>query len=530
MILLLIFFLLNNHTIFTAQFISRRSPTVGSSSQFGVKNGVDDLSDNYDSFEDYGGLEQIIGKTSGGGENNSTDLNEYPDYYEEYDYGLDDYNYDEMSTLDALSGLSPEFLAKVSPSFILGFLSGVSSEEIDSVPASIFLHIPVETLVSVIDQLPENIVLSLIKSQGVRNLFEADPRNLTIPETKFLEIQAALSGRLLVSLSPEAIESIPTYLINANLVNLDIIQILLKNPDKLDVLVEKFSSLLHDIPFSLIVEALTTYPDLSEGISENVLSKILSCPFLSNIEENDFSSLSFVISKLSSKLTHVMKRNPSFLSCIPDKLLQTVAQNEKFLPHLDKSFLYAVIEVLPQSRLESLIKLNITSNLPENVLDSLLENDKILKIIRTLPEEDLLQLSANPQLFSSLSVGTVKRLLLQVPELLQLDQAGLLKALEHFPRDDLKKLFLDEDLLEQVAKAGKLESLIRHEEVLNVIRSVPDRELVRLLESQQLLFFISVDTLVFLSEKLPHLLPLLPSSILIQLSSNKVVMRQFLLF
>ena len=94
---------------------------------------------------------------------------EFYDYYG-LDYGEED---EDAGIGDLLSDLDPELLQNISPTLIVGFFESASPEDVKAIldNSEVLLKLPPETIGLIVQKLPNELIIQIVNSEGVRNLF-----------------------------------------------------------------------------------------------------------------------------------------------------------------------------------------------------------------------------------------------------------------------------------------------------------------------------------------------------------------------
>ena len=111
---------------------------------------------------------------------NNTD-EEFYDYYD-VDYGDEG----EIGAVgDFLSDLDPEFLRTISPTLIISYFENASPDDIRAIlnNSTILLNLPPETIGELLQRLPTNLIIEVVNSEGVKNLFHNTASNLVYGHT-----------------------------------------------------------------------------------------------------------------------------------------------------------------------------------------------------------------------------------------------------------------------------------------------------------------------------------------------------------
>ena len=149
---------------------------------------------------------------------NVHEYEETDDFYDYY-YGLD-YDDEEEGLADLLKDLGPDLLQNVSPTLIVGFFESASLEDVENIlddPDFLF-QLPSETIELVVQKLPTEVLIQIVRSKGVKNLLLNPPED---PEEvqKFQTFQTYVSSVLIAKLDVSAISSLPEFLIKSQLKN-----------------------------------------------------------------------------------------------------------------------------------------------------------------------------------------------------------------------------------------------------------------------------------------------------------------------
>ena len=398
--------------------------------------------------------------------------------YEEEDYEYDEYidysNYEDVETVGSfLSDLNPEFLASVSPALIVGYIEGASPADLKEIlnNSTLLRKLPVETIGELLKKLPNDLILQVINSEGVINLFREAFDNITAEETKKIkEFQQSLAPIVVRNLDAKIIAALPVSLLKLHLNIESAVLELFRDSDKLETIIKSHPSLLNEINFEFIASILLRHPEVESQIGDGVILALLQA-------------------------------RPKILLDFPGSFLENLARDR---PGLVGNFSLETIKSLA-SRPEILFQL---SN--EKLMRLIEQNPAILRILLYLPSHIVLQLmEERPALLDIIPANAEKSLGDVILSLVESSPDIIRKFPTNFLLDMAKnRPWIVREFPKEVVK-----SLAARQEILFLLT---DDELVNLLDLKpsllQILVHLPPDVLLRLLETRPNLLDLIPTS------------------
>jgi len=319
--------------------------------------------------EQKGGEEIVSGSGSG-------------DY--DYDYGFDYADYEMEDIGDFLNNLDPEFLADVSPSLIVSFIEGASPDELRNIlkDSTLLRNLPPQTLAELLKQLPKDLILTILESDGVQELFSD---GLTSQDSKIRELLNTLAPILIKNLDADMLASLPLSIIKAHLDIEGAIVELFKDSNKLESIIIANPSILKEISFEFISEVLTKNPGLESEISDKVIIALIQA----SPDVIDKFPINF--------LTDIARDRPWIIKDFPQETIDSLATRHEVLFNIGNEELSKLLEYRP-SLLKILIKL------PKDVLNRFLtERSDLADIIPEEAEPYLRQLIMTDEFLIKLS-------------------------------------------------------------------------------------------------------------------------------
>ena len=398
--------------------------------------------------------------------------------YDEEEYEYQDYidysNYEDVETVGSfLRDLNPEFLASVSPALIVGYIEGASPSDLKEIlnNSTLLRKLPVETIGELLRKLPRDLILQVINSRGVEDLFKEAFDNISAEEkVKIKEFQDSLAPIVVRNLDAETIASLPLSLLKLHLNIESAVLELFRSSDKLLLLIKKYPSLLNEISFDFIVSILLKHPDVERKIADDVILALL--------EARPTILLEFPISFLQN----IARDRPGLVANFSEETVKSLASRPEILFQLSDKELMDLVQYRPTV-------LQILLELPNKVLIELLETrPNLLDIIPSTAESNLDQV--------------ILTLLNQRPQLVpQLPTQFLMKIAENRP--SLVGEF-SQEIIRGLASRPEILFELSNEKLTNLIEHKPS-----ILE---ILVYLPPDILVELMEERPSLLEIIPAN------------------
>ena len=319
------------------------------------------------------------------------------DYYD--DYGFDYANYEDQlgeGIGDFLSDINPEFLSSVSSDLIVSYIEGLSPSELGEIldNSTLLQNLPPSTIGELLQKLPKDVILQVLNSKGVLELFVNADNN-----PKIVEMQNTLAPIIVKNLDADLLSSLPQPLIKAHLeIEPALIELFIQS-EKLEALIKKQPSILNEISFEFIAKIFKDNPEVERMIGDGVILTLL-----------DASPL--IIDKFPvSFLINIARDRPWLVAQFPQQTIKTLASRHEVFFDLEDKELMRLLQYRP-----SILK--ILSDLPDevlvrflqtrpNLLDLLPENAKPYLRQLVMSERFLAKLS--PELLSVMSRNPVIR-------------------------------------------------------------------------------------------------------------------------
>ena len=430
---------------------------------------------------------------------------------EEYDYQdyIDYSNYEDVETVGSfLSDLNPEFLASVSPALIVGYIEGASPSDLKEIlnNSTLLRKLPVETIGELLRKLPRDLILQVINSRGVEDLFVEAFDNITAEEkVKIKEFQDSLAPIVVRNLDAEIIAALPLSLLKLHLNIESAVLELFRSSDKLLLLIKKYPSLLNEISFEFIVSILLKHPDVERKIDDDVILALL--------EARPNILLEFPISFLQN----IARDRPALVANFSEETVSSLASRPEILFQLSDKELMDLVRYRPTV-------LQILLELPNKILIKLLETrPNLLEIIPLSAESNLDQviltlLNERPNLVPQLPTN----FLLKIAE----DRPSLVGK---FSQEIIQSLASRPEILFEISNE-KLMNLIKHKpSILEILLHLPPNILVELMEERPSLLDIipanAEDSLREVIERLvrrsPAILLRFPTNFLLDMARNR---------
>ena len=319
------------------------------------------------------------------------------DYYDEY--GFDYANYEDQlgaGVGDFLSDINPEFLSSVSSDLIVSYIEGLSPSELEEIldNSALLQNLTPSTIGELLQKLPKDVILQVLNSKGVLELFVNADNN-----PKIVEMQKALAPIIVKNLDAHLLSSLPQPLIKAHLeIEPALIELFIQS-EKLEALIKTQPSILNEISFEFIAKIFKDNPEVERMISDGVILTLL-----------DASPL--IIDKFPvSFLINIARDRPWLVAQFPQQTIKTLANRHEVFFDLKDKELMSLLKYRP-----SILK--ILGDLPDevlvrflhtrpNLLDLLPENAKPYLRQLVMSERFLAKLS--PELLSVMSRNPVIR-------------------------------------------------------------------------------------------------------------------------
>ena len=224
-------------------------------------------------------MELAKNKTDGGESSDTED-------YEDYDYAELDYGDPDEAIEDFLRDLDPEFLRTISPEVLVAYFESAKPEDIKNILADsqILLNLPAATIGAVFKKLPESLIVTVVNSAGVKELFTETARVLSVEERQKMEVwQQSVASELIRSLNVSVLVQLPEFLIRSQLSNSAAVSSLVEQPAKLEALLERHPQLLEEVPPAVLENLLGDRPGLLEQLPGSLVSSLLTCPLISQL-------------------------------------------------------------------------------------------------------------------------------------------------------------------------------------------------------------------------------------------------------
>jgi len=398
-----------------------------------------------------------------------------------YDYyGIDYDEEDENLGLgELLNDIGPELFQTVSPTLILGFFENASPEDLESVLGNtkILLKLPPKTIGTVLQKLPTELILQIVNSEGLKDLFLNSPEDPE--EEKNLEsFQADVATILFEKVDLAVITALPEYLIQSQLKNKKLLAELLKFPEKLFSVVGSFPQFLNDIPTStfidilknnsteishipveLIVQALEQVPEqIFSSLINRVMSEISPTLLFSFFENTSIAKLASAADRIGSEsFSRVFSQIPgevlaSLVSSIPSELLLKLVSDPDLKNFLDPIIIETLTDLLSVDQLKLLLAHGILSEkdqaflqkLPLTVLAKVAGNQELLSLIS---DETLLMVADMfPSLLEIVPDSSAANIVKTRPWLVGMLPLSLFTSFPHQKLENLLALLSDQDL------------------------------------------------------------------------------------
>ena len=297
------------------------------------------------------------------------ELGSAADDYDEYGFDYADY-YGQLGegVGDFLSDINPEFLSSVSSDLIVSYIEGLSPSELEEIldNSTLLQSLPPTTLGELLQKLPKDVILQVLNSKGVMELFVNADNN-----PKIVDIQNMLAPIIVKNLDADLLSSLPQPLIKAHLeIEPALIELFIQS-EKLEALIKKQPSILNEISFEFIAKIFKDNPEVEQMIGDGVILTLL-----------DASPL--IIDKFPvSFLINIARDRPWLVAQFPQETINSLANRHEVFFDLEDKELMRLLQYRP-----SILKILI--DLPDDVL---------VRFLRTRPNLlDLLPEEAKPYL------------------------------------------------------------------------------------------------------------------------------------
>ena len=419
---------------------------------------------------------------------------EFYDYYG-LDYG--DENEDD-SVGDFLADLDPEFLKSISPTLIIGYIESASPDDVKAIldNSQILLNLPPETIGLIVQKLPNDLIIQVVNSEGVKNLFLNTASNLAPEELENLKrFQADIAAILFDKLDIEVIASLPDYLVKSQLENKELLATLLNFPEKLLSVIKSFPNLLSEVPTHVVVSILQTDPKALENIPPEIIIEVLQVVPAAVLA--------------------------SLIPIVPDELLLQFGTNSDLVNNLDADFIENLIDNVSVDQIKLLLahgflsEPEILKKLPMAAVTKFAGNLELLSLISDNSLISLVDLF--PEILNSVPASSAAHIAKTRPWLIGMFPLSVLSSLSPSKVDDLLALLSDQDLVNLITFQPAL---------VNIGAEFPSDLLVKFLQSRtELLGKIPPAAEPFLSHLLVNekFIRKLPASLLASLAGNKAV-------
>ena len=287
------------------------------------------------------------------GEELVAELGPGADYYDEYGFDYSDYE-DQLGAGvgDFLSDISPEFLATVSSDLIVSYIEGLSPTKLEEIlnDSTLLRSLPPQTIGELLQKLPKDVILQVLNSRGVLELFENVEGN-----QKIVDIQNMLAPIIIKNLDADILSSLPIPLIKAHLeIEPALIELFIQS-EKLEMLIKRQPSILNDISFEFIAKLLKDNPEVERMIGDGVILSLLDA---SPLIVNKFP-VSFLI--------NIARDRPWLVAQFPQETISSLANRHEVFFDLGDKDLMNLLQYRP-----SILKILV--NLPDDVLVRFLQS------------------------------------------------------------------------------------------------------------------------------------------------------------
>ena len=430
---------------------------------------------------------------------------------DDYEYGdyIDYSNYEDVETVGSfLRDLNPEFLASVSPALIVGYLEGASPSDLKEIlnNSTLLRKLPVETIGELLRKLPKDLILQVINSRGVEDLFREAFDNITAEEKrKIKEFQHSLAPIVVRNLDADIIAALPVSLLKLHLNIESAVLELFRDSDKLETIINSHPSLLSQISFEFIAPILLRHPEVERKIGDGVISALVTAR--PNILQE------FPISFLQN----IARDRPGLVANFSEETIESLANRPEILFELSNENLMNLIEQKP-----SILK--ILLHLPSHIVVQLLEKrPTLLDVIPANAEESL------GEVIQSL-VNSSPDIIIQFPSNFLLDMARNRPwIVAKFPQQVINSLAARHEILFQLTDEELMKLLELKPSLLHILVHLPPHVLLRLLEVRpNLLHLIPPaaepaleETVLQLLRSNPDIVRKLPVSFLKEIASSR---------
>ena len=414
---------------------------------------------------------------------------EFYDYYG-LDYGEED---EDAGIGDLLSDLDPELLQNISPTLIVGFFESASPEDVKAIldNSEVLLKLPPETIGLIVQKLPNELIIQIVNSEGVRNLFLNFSSTTAPDELKKLEkFQTEVASVLFEKLDIEVIASLPEFLVKSQLENEKLLASLLGFPDKLLSIARAFPQLLPNIPPSVIVSVLQNNPVALENIPPQFITQVLleiPAPVLSSLITQVLPQVppSFLSSALGNIPPEVISQVPpsvlaSSVSIVPDEILLQLSSNSDLINTLDQNVIETLIDSVSTDQIKLLLahgflaEPSILNKIPPTAVTKFASN---LELVSLISDKTLTQLAELfPDLLASVPVTSTAHIVKNRPWIIGMLPLSVVSRFSNSQIEDLLGLLSDQDLVNLITFQPAL---------INVVAKFPLKLLVNFLQSHK---------------------------------------------
>jgi len=430
------------------------------------------------------------------------------DDYDEYGFDYSDYE-DQLGAGvgDFLSDINPEFLSSVSSDLIVSYIEGLSPSELEEIlnNSNLLRSLPPSTLGELLQKLPKDVILQVLNSKGVLELFENSDNN-----PKIVEIQNMLAPIIVKNLDADLLSSVPNPIIKAHLeIEPALIELFIQS-EKLEMLIKKQPEILNEISFDFIAKIFKENPEVEKKIGDGVILSLL-----------DASPL--IINKFPvSFLINIARDRPWLVAQFPQETINTLANRHQVFFDLGDKDLMILLQYRPSILMilidlpdEILVRFlhtrpNLLDILPDNAKPYLRQLVMAERFLSKLTPELLSVMSQHPVIRKMLNkyiLITILRVHPTLPEFLEVEEImEFLPLLEdawfraRLPCLTISVMSEDVDFIKMVP-THILEVIVTSKRILSC---VPARNLETLLSQQVGLSRVSLFSLMNAFTKMPR--------------------------
>jgi len=409
-----------------------------------------------------------------------------------YDYYGLDYGDDEEEG-DLFSDLDPELLQTVSPTLIVGYFESASPEDLKAIldNSELFLKLPPETIGLVVQKLPNELIIQIVNSEGVKNLFinissATDPVKLEAMK----KFQTEVASVLFEKLDIEVIASLPEFLVKSQLENEKLLASLLSFPEKLLSVVRTFPHLLSSVPPSVLVSLLQNNSAALENIPPQLISQVLQqipAPVLSTLVTQVLPQVptSVLSSALGNFPPEVISKVPpaviaSLIPIVPDEILLQLGSNSDLIYTLDKHVIKILIDSVSTHQIKLLLAHGflaepaVLTKIPLTAVTKFASN---LELVSLISDRTLTQLAElYPDLLTSVPLTSAAHIVRNRPWVIGMLPLSVVTRLSNTQMEDLLGVLSDQDLVNLLTFQPAL---------VNVAAKLPPNLLVKILHSRK---------------------------------------------